>query len=296
MGKLITIKQATELLGITKPTLLDWIDKGILRANKVNKFIYLDSDSVTALQDDAKDVESGKNMLRELRKEYYDEIAALREQKRTRLHWKHIRWRLLSRGIRSEFLSTMIDLLGCDGSKRDKQIFKDILYGDDVREIAERNSLTSERIRQIAYKMIRRLAKLPTMDDLQKEVRDLNDKTSVLEADYQKLLEENRRLRSDLAKEEFDGASIEEPTRLYQFLTTKVEDSELCIRLKHIFYKEETIADIVRMTPREALGMRNMGRKAYNLLEEEVKSYGVELGFDVDGFIRWYLRKRLSNN
>ena len=296
MGKLITINQATELLGITKPTLLDWIDKGILRANKVNKFVYVDSSSVNALQDDAKSVENGMKKLKELKKEYHEEIEAFREQRRIRSHWKHIRWKLLSRGIRSEFLVSMVGVVGDDFSKRDKQILKDILYGEDVLDIADRNSLTSERIRQIVYKMIRRIAKLPTMNELKEEVRCLKDNIRVLESDYHKLLEENRRLRSDLAREEFDGASIEEPTRLYQFLTTKIDDSELCIRLKHIFYKEETIADIVRMTPKQALCMRNMGRKAYNLLEEEVKSYGVELGFDVDGFIRWYLRKRLSNN
>ena len=294
MGKLITIKDAMTALGVSRPTICSWIDNGVLHSRKINKLVYLDEDSVNALQDNASDIERMRDKLDRLMEQYKNEIKNTEDKIITRRHIKSIRQKFLRKSIQKNFVLSILDLVEDDDTrlKRDKSILEGILFGDDIGEIADSYGLTCERVRQIAYKMIRRLSLLPTMSDMEKSIKELNESIQKLEKSHQILLEENIDLKQKLDFDHMNFSNVHDVDGLYDFLTSDVDMSGLPARLCNSFYKMKTVGDIVKLTQKQILSFRNMGNKTLTEFEKALKPYGITFGFDVDGFERWYVRNK----
>ena len=76
MEKIITIAQAAEYLGVSRQTIKNWIDNGIIKTHGVaGKQYWIDANTLTAFKDTAEDVERQKEKLAHLKAELHKSIS-----------------------------------------------------------------------------------------------------------------------------------------------------------------------------------------------------------------------------
>lgn len=156
-----------------------------------------------------------------------------------------------------------------------------LLEGKSFAEIADQRQLTSGRIKQVFQKGIRRLNHfLSQIDEKLGHYNKVIENHADLEkrvAKYEKE-EELRKTKKNII-ESF-------PPEIQKLLQTKIEDADLSARVKNICQKGdvfgrniiETMADLVKLTPKELLKFRNCGKNSIAEIEEFFSKTGLKWG------------------
>jgi DNA-directed RNA polymerase alpha subunit len=159
---------------------------------------------------------------------------------------------------------------------RERKVLSDILMGWSVESIANEYGLTRERIRQIAYKAVRKAAHLINYNDVVQENDRLKNELSVAKIELTSL-------RSKLSLYEMKDAKKTVDNKLKKLLATNVRELNVSVRLLNCFTVNNvyTLADAVRLRKSDYLSMRNFGKKSLIELEKLLESNGLSLGMDV---------------
>ena len=280
-SKLITRNEAAELIGTTRQTVQNWIDKGVLTAKPIGKNVYVSRNEIDALLGDMKNVEEARKKLEDERQD----IERLRKQEDEQLHQLRIELKVLppclEAGVRIEFLSRILDMAGESGiTHRERRVLSDILGGLSIESIANDLGLTRERIRQIAYKAVRKSAELinlsKVVNENQKLKTELNEVNLTVTA-----------LRERLEKYEKKEQRKSEHRNIVALLSTNVRELNVSVRLLNCFAYAGiyTLADAVKLRESDYTKMRNFGKKSLQELEELLESNGLQFGMNVDEIV-----------
>lgn len=173
---------------------------------------------------------------------------------------------------RKELSSKLVEVGSKLLTKLEQEVLIQVLINEKTfAEIADYRQLTSGRIKQIFQKGIRRLNHfLNSFDEKLTKYNEVIDKYSELVMrveEYEKEAKERNKKKNIL-----ESFSLE----IQNLLKTKIADTELLARVKNTCEKGdvfgrntvETIADLVKLNPKELLKFRNCGKKSITEIEE----------------------------
>lgn len=300
----ILISDAVQLTGLNRQTIRNWIDKGVIPAKKINGTFYVDKRTFKRLHKDITDIESARQRLEAIRKEYAEETSIYRTMKE-QARMDHDTDRILSicvnSGVRMHFFDTVLSMMSSCGvlTEREATILSSLLNGTAFEEVAEEFGVNRERIRQIAEKAIHKsrdfaglAERISLMDEKDKEIQTLQDENKVLrdiiyrhsiKVAETELSETERRLvtmgRHDL-KRLLSRRFIDEDisVRALNCLSSIIDNNGNRRRI-------ETVGELCRMTKDDFYKQRQVGRKTLDEMTEFLEKNGLEWGLDIDKII-----------
>ena len=294
--KIIRRADVATMLGVTRQTITNWAQKGILHAKNIGNEQYYSEEEINQLALFATDYTKSQKLL-------LLEIDALKQDKKnvqlSRMDEiaKRRYLRLCGEyGITKDFFKAIINMLYEVGDLKatEADVLLQVLANRSYKEIAEEYGVTRERVRQIAGKAICKSREIKNLAEKIEHVKELEIDNTSLKIANKALMHEVQALR------ELKGVKVEEkPTKtlptdeLLAFLSTKVVDiHELSVRAKNIMiyacdrnYKA-TIADVCRFSKTDILKERNCGRKSLQEIVDYLDKHNASLGMDVEEIMK----------
>lgn len=287
--KYIKASDVAEKFGVTRQTIRNWIDKGLLAAVKLDNCHYVTMESVKAIEDKYSEIvvvegalEAYVNKQKMACEEYKASVELLRQSSAENTKICLIKPRL------TELVRVMFGIVRVSqyGERRGDDMIELLLHGYDVKYIAEKYGISPERVHQI----------------VEKDLRVLNYEGR----QYVKIKEENEHLKEELQKLENNIKSLSsfrdsgaENLRYKKvdvqesILNKRLVDCSLSVRVLNCFkdYHEivngkwsnvpiETIADLTRRKKTDLLKQRNFGKKCLIELDDFLNELGLEWGTD----------------
>lgn len=279
--KYIKLLDVAQKFGVTRQTIRNWIEKGLLAAVKIDNSHYVTLQSVKAIEDKFSAVvvqegalEAYLTSLNTLAKEYEKSVKDYRSAITGNESLARTRY------IIARFIPIVYDLL-CDGlptSSRGDLVLQRVIEGTDMLSISRELCLTPERVRQI----------------LEKEMRSIREKAST----YHALIQENAKLEKENTILRLNAKNIEEVVDKYavqdvpdNILTIKLVDCNLSVRAlnclnafrkfvdgKYVISPIETIGDLTRVNKIDLLKQRNLGNKTLMELDKILRDFCLEWG------------------
>lgn len=287
MTKLIQRHEAAKMIGVTRQTIQNWIEKGIIKSKRIGKAIYVSTDAIKVLAPDINGVEESRQILQNTK----NEIDRLLKDRQQLLHDLKVELRILplcaESIVRKEFYLSLIEMIGDNQeiTARESGILRDIMEGYTMEEISKSLGLTCERVRQLAYKAIRKMAHLTNLRALEQENHELKNEFNAMQSHIQPLHQRIAELEKQHGLNEQCNDYMAE--QIYQFLIRPVTDFPFSTRcLNAISYQGiKTIGDLAKKKKTELTLTRNIGKKTINEITEFLEKNGLSFGFDTDKYI-----------
>ncbi len=172
--------------------------------------------------------------------------------------------------IKSELLSALLDsaLL----HKKDREVLTAFLVQDKTtKEVAEITKLTTFRVKQILVDAVHRVKlKLITLDKQFSMRGSMQEKIDSLMERVRRYEEREREINAL-------------PENRRKLLSVKLADIDFSIRLLNAcqLSKINTVGDIVKLTKREFMSLRNVGRKSVDELDEFIHTKDLHWGMKI---------------
>lgn len=266
----MTRNEAATYLHVEPQTITNWMNRGLLGGynDKESKRVWVNADDVRRYADRYKMLSTTEDLLAKEQKELIASERKVNAKMNMLIH-DALNISSFSYGHIGELLCTLWNLVA-KGGEREKTIVQAFFNGAKIAEIANSYNLTSERIRQIILKAIRKFnAQLEELVCLKAENNTL--KAEIYDIRQQLIMQEGER------KDEQPEGNI--PTSVFSL---RLIDCNLPVRVLNVAKEAniETVADLVQHSKEDLMKLRNCGRKSLSELDDFVDSMGLEWEMD----------------
>ena len=182
--------------------------------------------------------------------------------------------------------------------QRNYSILKDLVNGVPRSEVAKKNNLTQERIRQL-YKKILEEVKFILINEVQ-ENNQLRKDNAQLHVQTQLYIEEIQRLRSvvkDESLRETTNQVIDINSHVAKLLNTPIQNLNLSVRAINVLniLGISTFGEIPKIDAAVTLfNVRNSGRKTVHDIEIFIEKFGLQLGMTYSEIVNTLINTDLS--
>lgn len=198
--------------------------------------------------------------------------------------------------------SLFLEIIGIFEKKieqRNYSILQDLVNGVPRNEVAKKNNLTQERIRQL-YKKILEEVKFILINEVH-ENEQLRKDNAQLHAQAQLYIEEIQRLRSvvkDESLRETTNQVVDINSHVAELLNTPVQNLNLSVRAINVLnvLGISTFGEIPKIDAAVTLfNVRNSGRKTVHDIEVFIGKFGLQLGMTYSEIVNTLINVDLSN-
>lgn len=266
----LTRHQAAVILGTTDQTITNYCKSGLLGYCKGERnILYVNEDDVEKYKEKLK-MTSASERLIELKQAKLKEMRAELDEEETELrnallfHAKGYDKDFVVRIITNLYNSGMILMM----KPREKAILCDFIGGKGFKEIGEKYDLSYVRVQQIVNKAAERLADTARNSEAMRTNWDLQ--------------QENDALKKEIAllKKKYENAEAAIPDDTMRCITnllqTKLTRLNLSVRILNCLVNTgsmDTIDDLLKTPKTEILRFRNLGRKSFSVLVDEIEGH-----------------------
>ena len=296
MAKLIPVKEAADRLGVTRQTLLNWAESGVIKITKQcqkNKAYLVDWETLEPLCGTVNDMMVAKEWFEQRKRDYEEATKELETMIKDAKDEIIARKRLYPFVNQLDFYLSIPDALCSIGRLKEREavVVKKIIQGATFEEIGDELCLTSERVRQIFCTAIRKSSHLEHLRDeldeyeaLKRKYTSLKSALEVMDNDFKEYLKMRFQTNDDSKKNVEDAKEQE----LINLLSTQVTQFNFSVRCLNCLRSADirTVGDIVRCRKTDFLRLRNFGRKSLTELDDFLEEHDLEWGMDVDGLYR----------
>ena len=274
MARLITRKEAAELLDCEPQTITNWVEKGAINGHKVGNILMVDRESIEHYFDDFKALADMATKIADLKTEYKniikDQEALLDEARGNSL---------TSQRAKEVFRMNQLTLISLsEGYLKDREsgILTEIIKGVKLEDIGNAFGLTRERVMQIATKAANKLA---SIEDL-KQIRDEN---KTLKEENNRVSKENNLLKKYITDQRITIDAYENSDKLHSTIFEKrLIDLNLTVRTQNGLKSLncDTLGDVVKLDISMLMKARNFGKKSLTEIDEFIKRLGLHWGMN----------------
>ena len=274
MARLITRKEAAEVLDCEPQTITNWVEKGAINGHKVGNILMVDRESIEHYFDDFKALADMATKIADLKTEYKniikDQEALLDEARGNSL---------TSQRAKEVFRMNQLTLISLsEGYLKDREsgILTEIIKGVKLEDIGNAFGLTRERVMQIATKAANKLA---SIEDL-KQIRDEN---KTLKEENNRLSKENNLLKKYITDQRITIDAYENSDKLHSTIFEKrLIDLNLTVRTQNGLKSLncDTLGDVVKLDISMLMKARNFGKKSLTEIDEFIKRLGLHWGMN----------------
>lgn len=296
----ITRRKAAEILGVSRQTISNYIEQGLIGSYKDHSIVYVNSEDIKKYAEKYKILAVNEKMIDDKLKEVEAHKRAINVELTELRNRTTANGKLAANAVGMLFgvINTM-SYLGITPklSYRESKLLKDIIYGMTYDELSIKYGVSATRIRQIVEKTCNKLtynedaaiAEIATNQDLRIVIDGLKKKLKATQASY----DEYRRAKGDTPI----GGTILPPL----ILGKDVNDCGFPVRILNMFRWCDvyTVGDLLRKFhgKSDLDKIRNLGKKSIwiilDFIEENNLSFKQNGESDEDFYIR--LNNNLSN-
>lgn len=293
--ELISIAEASKMLGVSRQTLLNWAKEGYLDVKSVgpNRMSLFDRKAVLAIAGKTQEIEH----LRELLNQELLELEAKREEvksaKRELQEDLHLIHEIGIMTINRHFFLSIPKMLEEMGeiTLEESAIMQEIISGRDVKDVASTFSLSTASIRLIFKNGCKKAAQLSLLKERMHECESLVQMNKDLLHTVKKLNDVIGRVDQELVLDvklytsaEEREAWFDKNDSLIRLLHRPLDNYDFPVRVRNSFRAGEvvTIGDLVRLQRTDFLKFRNMGEKSVRFIDNFLKQHHLSFGMDVD--------------
>lgn len=300
----ISRKDAAELLHVHPQTISNYIKAGLVRRdpNTADNIVRVLEEDIRNLVTDVEELEDLRTSVEDYKQELKDEEKnleeALKDTKREILNAKSFSGNYNTRLDMVIRVMRTVSNLSCNPlTDREASVLEDLLMFRPMSEIAQKNSLTRARVREIGIKAIRRFKGVV--------VNGVYKRVYTLEMENIKLKEENNNLKKEVAvlekyrtpetNAEIESAIRDEPGIIEEILDTNIMNEMLSVRTLNclIMLKITTLRNLAAYSQNEIKRYRGLGKKTFLELENLLEKYGLNWGMcNKNGTLKHPLNER----
>ena len=278
---LIPVSKAAEEFGVTRQTISNWQDAGILPVTFVKGNRFVSRSSLEKLKGlypeaaaDANKIDDYKQKVLSLQTELEEQIESLRKER----IYRHYSPKFMNSFV--EKFVKLMEVMTDDSYKvlADAKLIHCWLFGNDINETCKELGISYNRY-------------LSSAKGYNNTLRELGD--------YIKMAEENRKMKAELEemkkqlqnlqidmddyRARFDRVDEEQSLKEeYPILNKRIVELDFTVRTMNILkiHNFETLGQVIRYNKLQLLKLRNFGRKSLIEIEDFLEQYGLELGTD----------------
>lgn len=264
----ITRNKAAEILGLSRQTISNYIEQGLIGSYKDHSIVYVNSEDIEKYAQKYKMLAVNEKMIDDKLKELKERKNAINIELAETRNAATAKGQLSANAIGMLFVA--IDAISYLDiaphiSYRESQILKGIIKGKTFEDLADEYDLTPTRIRQIVEKTCDKLSRnkitiiehISTNKHLVSEVERLNKKIKDMQMDF----DSYRREKGDKPT-----SDIAIPPKI---LSENIDKFGFPVRIMNIFRYSEvyTVGDLLRKLDVNSLkNLRNLGKKSIYII------------------------------
>lgn len=298
MGRIISRKEAAQILGCDPQTITNWMDAGIIKGKRTNRLTLIDESSILALSDTLQDLAETEKRVQQRLEEQKTIDKQLKDYIHDARHTLRLAHRVGSNAYMATFLHAVTDAAHEAGLIKARQQAIVSMFIDDkpLEDIAEEFGLTRSRITQILGKATARIARLGNYGELMKENESMRQRLDtadeIIRNKDMEIAELRQKLNIATQPEEQEPQEIIEMRRL---LNTPLTDFNLSVRTINCLVKDwrnrqwvevNTLGDVVQLQKTDLLKFRNFGKKSLRELDDLLESLNLSFGMDIAPYMR----------
>ncbi len=302
--KLMTIGDAEKKTGMSRQTLTNWMDTGLLPGMRTSRSIWISTEAINKLLDATVPANNIRKEVEKLNEQYTAQKAEL-EKKIAEMNScvRDINCALEYYNVptaKREVIEKMLKIFGEKLNTREKFIMEQFMKGKSVQELSDTLGLSPERLWHVFNYGMQKFEESTSIFDENKRLREENERLkiehAIMKDAYINVRNKNTELDTSLQSYRilhenvapFNGESLsEEESHMIALLRTKLEDCNISVRVLNVLKKAEveTIGDLVSHNKVDILKYRDMGRKALNELDDLVEALNLSFGMDVQKYL-----------
>ena len=302
--KLMTISDAEQKTGMSRQTLTNWMDSGLLPGMRTSRSIWISTEAINKLLDATVPANNIRKEVEKLNEQY----TAQKEELEKKIAEINSSIKDINRALeycivpaaKHDVIDRMLEIFGEKLKGRDRFIMDQFMNGKTVQEISNALGLSADKLwSEFNYGM----KKFNDSISIFSENERLKEENEIMKTDYaiikdayinvrNKNAELDEALRSYRILHEnvapYNGEPLsEEENYMIILLRTKLEDCNLSKRIINLMkYAEiETIGDLVSLNKADLLRYRKIGKKALNELDDFLESQDLSFGMDVQKYL-----------
>lgn len=307
MAKLMKLREASELLGVTSQTLINWANSDFITIIQKNNSFYALTDEIKKLTKDKVDVSGAMKEMVEMRDSYVKEkqdYARWRKEIRDSHQTGRLQYAYYQKFISTGLYQTVLGLLEAIGkiTGRDRDIATCLLMGRTVQEAGECFGLTGSTIQTTAHRIakvagdVSEFAKMPrTIREQQEHLQDLKEAIKYFKKENEELKE---KLQCQTEDKPFVPESEEEEiVHMCDLLSTKLEDIGVSVRIINCAKAAdiETLGDLIQLNRADILKWRHFGKKSIAELDDILESLKLSWGTDTKTYFEKYAQVKVRH-
>lgn len=302
--KLIPIREAEQKTGMSRQTLTNWLDSGLLPGMRTSRSIWISSEAIERLSQTTVNTVSLREEVEKLNEQFKSQKAELEEK--TAVMNARIREMNSSledcgvQAVRRDVVDRMLKIFGERLNCREKFIMERLMKGENVQDVSFTLGLTEKRLWQIfnhgMYRLDESTSILAENERLKEENKRLMSEHTVMKDAYVHVREKNVELESKLQVynilhdnvEPYNSSQLsEEEKELVLTLKKKLIDYHLSARTMSGMKRAdiETIGDLVSHNKMDLLKIRDFGKKSLLELDDLVDSLNLTFGMNVQKYL-----------
>lgn len=302
--KLMTIRDAEQKTGMSRQTLTNWLDSGLLPGMRTSRSIWISTEAIEKLSQST--VHTG-NIQQEVEK-LNEQVKAQKAELEKKTADLDVRIKEMNGvledcsapTVKRDLVDRMLKIFGERLTMREKFITEQFMKGKDVQEISSAMGLSETRLWQVFNHGMRRLEEstsiLAENERLKKENERLASEHAIMKDAYVNVRNKNAELDATLQTyrilheniEPYKGEPLtEEEKHLVAILRTKLEDFHLSARTMSGMKRAniETVGDLISRNKSDLLQIKDFGKKSLTELDDLVDSLDLSFGTDVQKYL-----------
>ena len=300
--KLMTIRDAEQKTGMSRQTLTNWLDSGLLPGMRTSRSIWVSSEAIERLSKTSigslnEEVDRLTDELTRKKAQLDENVASIDER------IKDINGALedcANKTAKENVVDCMLKVFGEKLTCREKFIMEHLMKGESVQDVSFTLGLTEKRLWQVFNHGMRRLEESTSIiaenERLNKENERLANEHAIMKDAYVNVRNKNAELDTTLQTyrilheniEPYNGEPLtEEEKHLIAILRTKLEDCHLSARTMSGMKRAniETVGDLISRNKSDLLQIKDFGKKSLTELDDLVDSLNLSFGTDVQKYL-----------
>ena len=300
--KLMTIRDAEQKTGMSRQTLTNWLDSGLLPGMRTSRSIWISTEAVERLS------KTSIGSLNEEVDRLTDELTRKKAQLEENVASidkciKDINGALedcANKTAKENVVDCMLKVFGEKLTCREKFIMEHLMKGESIQDVSFTLGLTEKRLWQVFNYGMRKLDEstsiLAENERLRKENERLSNEHAIMKDAYVNVRNKNAELDATLQTyrilheniEPYKGEPLtEEEKHLVAILRTKLEDFHLSARTMSGMKRAniETVGDLISRNKSDLLQIKDFGKKSLTELDDLVDSLDLSFGSDVQKYL-----------
>ena len=286
MKKYISLQEAADMADVTRQTISNWANAGILAKRKKKcSSGYKYEVSIESLMNIINEttIKQSEDAIKKYEADLLRKSTQLQKQWETLLLTEQAVCRYPE--VRRTIINVLLAVVNSNNNLRGIEMILHLVRGCTYEEVATKFCITRERVRQIVNRTYIRCNHIFAWSKVAQANQALTNEVQQLQQQLKQLEAENYNLRKDkeelLISQKIEENIINEKNEdLINLYATSIKDTDLPTRVKLLLQcgKIYTVRDLLHKDKLELLRLRNFGRKALIIVDMWLEDNNLEMG------------------